>query len=412
MDKHIYYTKYAEAVLNIGVNLQPGDILYLEISVEFRELAEVITREAFLMGAKDVAVKWSDPVIEHYRMLNVSNDDLSYVPDYLKMQSEYFGNVKACRIICSAFYGDINDDVPDYRINAAYVRERELRSIQRKYESKGDIRWCAFAVGNPNWAEIVYPDMEKEEREDLFFKQMAQICRITEDTDPVENWREHCRLLSERSRWMNEQGFDRIHITTGLGTDLDVGLINGCSWCSAAELGNENTPAYCANIPTEEIFTSPDKRRVNGTVVASMPLILNGRMIEGFSFELRNGKAVSVKAKRNLAFLEDNINLSENSGYIGEIALVSGASPITKMNQLFYFGAIDENATSHMAFGTGFPTCLSDGESMSPELLDAIGLNVASNHMDFMYGTDDMKVIGIKRSGEKVVIMENGDFVI
>ncbi len=412
MDKTIYYEKYAKAVLKIGLNLQPGQILVTKMPVEYRDLAIEITRQAFEMGAKDVVIDWYDPVVEHYRMLGASEETLSEVQPFELEKIHHYMAQDACSLAPCVFYPDLDLDVPENKLRAATQRQRVLRQLERDYRSSGKIQWNSFVVGNPAWAAKIYPDLPEAEREEKFFKQVAKIVRIDAESDPIANWEAHCADLSRHSKWLNEQNFDRIHITTGLGTDVEVGLVKGHIWCSAAEMGDSQTVPYCANMPTEEVFTDPDKRRVNGIVYASRPLFLNGRMVEDFWIRFENGRAVACHAEKEQATLEEQLSVDESCRYLGEIALVPNSSPISQMNQCFYFVPLDENAASHMALGASFPSCVKGGSNMTKEELDAIGVNDAPIHNDFMYGTADMKVVGIHADGTEVLIMENGEFVI
>lgn len=412
MDKTVYYQKYARAVLKVGVNLQPGQILLATIPTEYRELAVEITKTAFEMGAKDVVFRWVDPVVEHYRLLGAGEDVLSEIHDFELEEIRYYMEQKACTLVTCDFYPDLNLDVPEAKIKALQSKQMKLRKLERDYRDKGGCQWSAFVVGNPAWAKKIYPDMPAAEREDLFFKQVAGIVRIDEESDPVINWEKHCEELGKHSRWLNEQRFDRIHITTGLGTDVEIGLVKGHIWCSAAEMGDDKGISYCANMPTEEVFTSPDKRRVNGIVYASRPLYLSGRMVENFRVRFENGRAVECHAEKEQKTLEDLLELDESARYLGEVALVPNSSPISRTNQCFYFVPLDENAASHMALGTGFPSCVKGGTGMTREELDTLGVNNAPIHNDFMYGTADMTVTGIKEDGTEVLIMENGEFVV
>lgn len=412
MDKTIYYQKYAQAILKIGLNLQPGQILHTKMPVEYRELAIELTKQAFAMGAKDVIIDWEDPVVDHYRMLGASEETLSEVHQFEIDRTKYYLEQRACLLGPCAFYPDLDLDVPVEKLKAATGKQRALRQLERDYTGSGEIQWSSFVVGNEAWADKIYPDLPEEERYDRFFKQVAGLLRIDEETDPVENWKQHCDDLSRHSRWLNEQAFDRIHITTGLGTDVEIGLVKGHIWCSAAEMGDSKTVPYCANMPTEEVFTDPDKRRVNGVVYASRPLYLNGRMVENFSVRFEGGRAVEVRAEKEQQALEDQLALDETCRYLGEIALVPNSSPISQTNLCFYFVPLDENAASHMAFGSSFPSCVRGGTSMTTEQLDAIGVNTAPIHNDFMYGTADLRVTGIKENGDELLIMENGEFVI
>ncbi len=411
MDKSVYFQKYAEAVVKVGVNIQPGQILVAAIPTEYRELAVEITKAAFSLGAKDVVINWMDPVVEHYRMLGASEEVLREVHAYEEARVKYYIEQEACSLACCIFYPDLDLDVPDAKLKAAGEHQRFLRKLERDGRDKTGVQWAAFVVGNPDWAAKIYPELPEEERNELFFKQVAGIVRIDEESDPVENWKKHCADLSRYSGWLNEQKFDRMRIRTGLGTKLEIGLVKNNIWCSAAEMGDNQKVAFCANMPTEEIFTDPDKRRVDGIVYASRPLYVSGRMVENFWIRFEKGRAVECHAEKEQKALEELLAIDESCRYLGELALVPASSPISRTGQCYYFVPLDENAAGHIALGTSFPSCVRGGMSMTKEELDAIGVNNAPIHCDFMYGTADMEVDGVKEDGTVIPVMRAGEFV-
>ncbi len=411
MEKSLY-PKYAQMLLKVGVNLQPGQILYLQASTEYREIALTIAKEAFAMGAKDVVIEWNDPELNHLRAKYVDTDILREVPEWKKEAVDYYLRQGAAQMGIGTTYPDLMNDVEPEKARALGLAGNDLRNVIRAYIHKGVLQWTGTTLANPVWAKKVYPELSEEEAYAKLDENIMAMVRVDKDSDPVENWKQHCENLSRHSQWLNEKQFDSLHITTELGTDIEIGLVKNHIWTSAADMGDASTPPYVANIPTEEIFTDPDKYRVNGTAVASRPLNMGGKLVEDFALTFENGRCVKATAKSNLKNLEDTISQSEASHYLGEVALVSKQSPITQMNRVFYNGLIDENAASHLALGASFPTNVKGGTRMSDEELDKIGVNVAGNHNDFMIGTPDMKVVGKLADGTTMVIMEHGDFVI
>ena len=412
MDKSVYFQKYAEAVVKVGVNLQPGQILVASIPTEYRELAVEITKVAFSLGAKDVVINWMDPVVEHYRMLGASEEVLREVHAYEEARVKYYIEQEACSLACCIFYPDLDLDVPDAKLKAAGEHQRFLRKLERDGRDKTGVQWAAFVVGNPDWAAKIYPELPEEERNELFFKQVAGIVRIDEASDPVENWKKHCADLSRYSRWLNEQNFDRMRIRTGLGTKLEIGLVKNNIWCSAAEMGDNQKVAFCANMPTEEIFTAPLKTGINGVVYSAMPLVDSGNIIDKFYFIIRDGKIVEAHAEKGEKFLKAAISVDEGASYFGEVALVPYDSPISNQKILFYNTLFDENASCHLAFGEAYPECIEGGESMTREEVQAHGLNYSLTHVDFMVGTADLSIVGTTQDGREVPIFVNGNFAL
>lgn len=406
------YPKYAKLLLKMGVNLQKGQILYLQCSTENREIALEVTKQAFEMGAKDVVIEWNDPELNHLRATYASEQTLREVPEWKLESVDYYMRQGACQLGISTTYPDLMNDVEPAKAKAIALAGNDVRNVIRKYIHKGVLQWTGTCLPNPEWAKKVYPNLDEDEAYIKLTENIMEMMRLSEDNDPIAAWQEHYENLLKRAKWLNEKQFDSLHITTEIGTDIEIGLVKNHIWTSAADMGNPDIPPYFANMPTEEVFTDPDKYNVNGIAVASFPLNMGGKIVENFAMTFENGKCVKATADKNVQNLLDTINQSEASGYLGEVALVSKQSPITKMGVIFYNGLIDENAACHLALGSSFPTSIQGGTNMTKEELYAHGVNVAVNHNDFMIGTPHMKVVGKYKDGTEIVIMDDGDFVI
>ena len=235
--------------------------------------------------------------------------------------------------------------------------------------------------------------------------------RVTEDSDPLENWRIHDANLVEHARKLTELNFNQLHFTSELGTDLTVELVDNHVWIG----GGDKTPKgvyFDPNIPTEECFTMPKKTGVNGIVYASKPLSYSGKVIDGFWFRFENGKVVDFGAKQEEETLKSLLDFDEGSRYLGEVALVPYDSPISNSNILFFNTLFDENAACHLALGMPYPENVKGGANMSEEELKAAGANESSQHEDFMFGTKEMNIDGIQQDGTVVPVFRNGNFVI
>lgn len=406
------YPKYAKLLLKMGVNLQKGQILYLQCATENREIALEVTKQAFEMGAKDVVIEWNDPEFNHLRATYADEATLREVPAWKTESVDYYMRQGACQLGISTTYPDLMSDVEPAKAKAIALAGNDVRNVIRQYIHKGILQWTGTCLPNPQWAKKVYPHLDEDEAYLKLTENILEMMRISEDNDPIIAWQEHYQNLLRRAKWLNEKQFDSVHITTEIGTDIEIGLVKNHIWTSAADMGAPGIPPYFANMPTEEVFTDPDKYNVNGVAVASFPLNMGGKIVENFAMTFENGKCVKATADKNVQNLLDTINQSESSGYLGEVALVSKQSPITKMGVIFYNGLIDENAACHLALGSSFPTNIQGGTTMTKEELDQHGVNVAVNHNDFMIGTPHMKVVGKYKDGTEIVIMDDGDFVI
>lgn len=405
--------KYARALLEVGVNLQKGQILLLQTCTDALELAREVTKQAFLMGAKDVIVHIDDAQINHLRALYADEETLREVPEWKKESLDYYLRQDSVQMGLMASYPTLNNDVPSEKLLAQNYSSNEVRNVVRKHIHAGTLKWTGTVHPSMNWAKALYPELSDEDAYLKLDDALCKMMRVDDETDPVENWHQHCAQMAKISKKLNDYNFKSLHITSELGTDITFELVKDHIWTSAADMGSSKvSEPYVANMPTEEIFTDPDYRTVNGIAYASFPLMMSGKLVTDFSITFKDGKAVDCYASNNEELLRDALFKNEHSRCLGEVALVSKYSPIKQMDTVFFNGLIDENAACHLAFGTSFPSNIKGGSEMSADELLAHGVNVATNHNDFMIGTLETKIVGTTYDGKEVVIMEHGDFVI
>ena len=406
--------KLAKVLLQVGVNLQKGENVLLQTDTNALDLAREITRQAFELGANDVQVRIDDPYINHERIKAASKDTLRKALDWEKESIDsVLKDGNGVQLGVSVSYPELNKDVDSENLLAFSQMKNDLRNIVRNYIHKGVLKWTGTVYPGLEWARKVYPELSDEEAYKALEEAICLMMRVDKDSDPVENWKKHCDELSERSAKLNAFNFKSLHITSELGTDITMDLVENHIWCSAGEMGEQKVNApYVANMPTEEVFTDPDFRSVNGIAYASFPLMMSGKLVKDFWIRFKDGKAIECGASENVEMLKDALFKDETTRQLGEVALVSKQSPIRKLGRIFYNGLIDENAACHLAFGSSFPDCVKGGTDMSEEELKSIGVNFSVSHNDFMIGTDDIKVVGITHDGKEVTVMEHGDFVI
>lgn len=404
--------KYARVLLKMGVNLQKGQILLLQVSTDGLELAREVAKQAFEMGAKDVVMHIEDPQLEHLRALYCDEETLRDVPEWKKESLDYYLRQDCVQMGFRASYPTLNNDVEINKLLAQGYSSNEVRNVVRHYIHAGTLKWTGSVVAGMDWARTLYPECSDEEAFAKLEDDLCAMMRVDDKSDPVENWEKHCEEMSIISSKLNEYNFKSLHITSELGTDITMDLVKNHIWTSAGDMGDSNLDPYVANMPTEEIFTDPDFRTVNGVAYASFPLMMSGKLVTDFGIRFENGKAVDCFASQNVELLRDALFKNEQTRCLGEVALVSKRSPIRLMNRVFFNGLIDENAACHLAFGTSFPSNIKGGAKMSTEELLAQGVNVATSHNDFMIGTPETKIVGTTFDGQEVVIMEHGDFVI
>ncbi|WP_233120219.1 aminopeptidase [Thermosipho sp. 1074] len=395
--------KYAKVALQIGLNLQEGQILFIKAPLDAREFVEEVVNEAFNLGAHDVYVRWNDEVVTKYRLKNAPIDALKEYPKWEIMASQYLLDKKGAMLSITGADPDALKDIPPERIGI-YTKTVNIanKEIMKRMMSN-EISWCVVAYPSKKWAKKVLG----EENTEKLLEYILKASRI--EGNPVENWKKHIEKLTHITKYLNEKQFDYL-IYEGPGTNLQVGLPKEHIWISGSQK-NKQDIVFVPNIPTEEVFTAPHKDKINGVVSNSLPLVYGGNIIDKFTLTFKDGKIINYDAKIGKDILETILNTDEGARRLGEVALVSVESPIYQMKKIFYNTLFDENAASHFAFGRAYPSCVKNGEKLSDEQLKEVGLNSSLTHVDFMIGNEKMNVWGVKGT-EKVQIMKNGLFTI
>ena len=298
---------------------------------------------------------------------------------------------------------DIMNDIDNEKIDYSSKIIRTTKPLYRKGQDNNTTKWCIAAVATEDWAKKIF---KKENQKQKLWNTIFEICQVNKE-NPIEEWNKKSKIIKERCNKLNKLNIKQMHYTNSLGTNLYVELSKNTKWLGAdEEILNQNV---MCNIPTEEIFTSPNRTKTNGIVYASKPLVYNGCIIEDFYIEFENGKVKNYDAKKGKEILKSIINGDENSSYLGECALVPFDNPIENSKILFYETLFDENASCHLALGTGFPSTIDATKKEKEELLE-LGLNVSTVHVDFMIGTKDLEIKAKTYEDKEIIIFKNGNF--
>lgn len=402
--------KYAELVVRTGVNLQKGQLLVINAPIECSDFARRVAKAAFAAGARDVKVNWSDEKLARIRLDSAAAEVFDEFPEWRRDMFMDFKAKGAAVISIHAsdptIFQNVDTDKLTRSQRAAGIALLEYRQAMMNNE----LRWCVVSIPTESWAVKVFPNDDKEAAVKKLWQEIFATVRIDEANDPVKAWQEHISFLQQACRFMNEQKFTALKYKNSLGTDLTVGLPEGHIWAGGAEIAGDGIE-FVANMPTEEIYTLPDRNRVNGVVYASKPLNYNGNLIEGIRLELKQGKVVKASAAKGQEVLEQLLAMDEGASHLGEAALVPYDSPISSSGILFYNTLFDENAACHLALGKAYPTCIQGGEKMNSVELAQHGVNDSLIHEDFMIGTSDMEIDGVKADGTLVPVFRQGNFV-
>ena len=389
--------RYAELAVRVGANVQEGQDAIVMCLVEHAEIARAIAREAYRVGARHVLVLYSDLHLRRAAIELGPEEELGWSPPHmLHLFQRWFDEHPALFSLTGNPDPDLLSSLDSSLVGRS--EPKELRTLSLELVAGRQINWTVVSAPNEGWARQVFgePDVER------LWDAVAVATRLDEP-DLVDVWKKHSDRLRERAAMLNERHFDAVRFR-GPGTDLTVGLIPQARWDCATNrtvTGVEHIP----NLPTEEVYTSPDWRRTEGVVRSTMPLIAVGSRVDDLEVRFEQGRIVEVKASTGQGIIEQQIAMDEQAAFLGEVALVDGSSAVKETGLIFHDTLFDENATCHIAFGAGFPYALEGDSTRSPEELLEIGINVSGVHTDFMIGGPEIEVDGLAADGSETPIV-------
>ncbi|WP_416353261.1 aminopeptidase [Agrilactobacillus fermenti] len=399
--------KYAALIVATGINVKPGDTVVIQIAVDQAPLARLLTSESYRLGAAEVIVDWQDTTITRHLISQSDLTRLSAGPDYLKAKIDYWIAHKAKRISVMSADPQAFAKVDSNRLNTYQKALGQINQRLRSITQNNDVSWTVVAAASPEWAQLVFPDLATTEAVRALWTEIFKTTRV-DQPDPVAAWQAHDTKLHRKAAWLNQMQFDALHYQAP-GTDLTIGLPKNHIW-EGASSANAQGEAFMANMPTEEVFTAPDHRRIDGTVHATKPLSYAGQMLTDLSFTFRNGQVTAATAKTGQEILDQLLQTDAGAKSLGEVALVPDPSPISQSGITFYNTLFDENASNHLALGAAYPFSIQNGTKMNPLELQAAGLNQSLIHVDFMVGSAHMNIDGITKTGKTMPIFKNGDW--
>ncbi|MED2980739.1 aminopeptidase [Bacillus thuringiensis] len=398
---------YAELTVKIGVNIQPGQYLLVNTSVDALDFARIVVKEAYKAGAGRVNVNFSDEEMERAYFDYASDEEFNRFPEWIvKMNDELIERKGALLMIDATdpdkFTGISSERLATYQKVAGAALRNNRNSVM-----KDSIAWSMVAVPSPKWASKVFPDLAAEDQVPALWEAIFKAVRIGEGS-AIEKWREHVTNLESRAVLLNNKKYMKLHYTAP-GTDLTIALAPQYKWITGGGKTPDDT-IFMANMPTEEVYTLPMKQGVNGYVSNTKPLVYQGNIIDGFKLTFEEGKIVKAEAQVGHDLLQELINVDEGSCYLGEVALVPHESPISASGILYFNTLFDENASNHLAIGKAYPTCLEGGRDLENDQLETLGANISVTHEDFMIGSSEMDIDGILSDGTVEPIFRKGSW--
>lgn len=399
--------RLAEVAVRVGLNLQPGQDLILTAPVAALPLVRRIAAAAYRAGAGVVTPLLSDEEVTLARFANAGDASFDRAPGWLYAgMAEAFGAGAARMAIVGEDPMLLAGQDPARVARAGKANAVAYKPALEKI-SNFDINWTIAAYPTPSWAARVFPDLPADQAVARLANAIFAASRL-DGADPVADWAAHNAALGARTEWLNGQRFAALHFR-GPGTDLTVGLADGHEWHGGASVA-QNGVLCNPNIPTEEVFTTPHARRVEGYVRASKPLSHQGSLIDGIEVRFAEGRITEARATRGEEVLHKLLETDEGARRLGEVALVPHSSPISQSGLLFYNTLFDENAACHIALGQCYSKCFVDGASLTADQIAAQGGNSSLIHVDWMIGSAETEIDGLTADGTRVPLFRAGEW--
>lgn len=387
--------RLAELIVRFGANVQPGQVVGVGAEPGKEPLARAVAAAAYAAGAKFVDVSYFDLHVKRARIEHAPEDTLDYVPPWYGERLTQISELHGARIgLTGPVAPGLLDDLDPQRVS-----KDQLPFLKETIEvvNARTTNWCAAPCPTPAWAELVFPDLDPAAALDRLWDEILHVCRLDEP-DPVAAWRQRADTLVGVAERLTEHRFDAVRFV-GPGTDLTVGLLPSSSWI-AARFETVDGLVHMPNLPSEEIFTTPDPARVDGHVTSTKPLVVAGNIIRGLKVTFAGGVATQIDADEGADVMRGITQRDEGAARLGEVALVDGEGRIGPLGTVFYDTLLDENAASHIALGSAYAMCVGDD--------DADAINTSLIHIDFMIGSPEVDVLGVTASGDQVPVLTGG----
>lgn len=406
----VQLARYAELLIQHGVNVQPGQLVQITAEVIHRDFVALLTEMAYRRGASFVDVTLIDGRTGRLRVLESSDEGLDYVPRYVG--AKYDEMVEECaanlRILGSEDPDQLADLDPKKMNRMRLAQHKAMKNFYDEGIGKSKVHWSLAAAATPRWGQKLFPDLDGEAACAKLWEAILKVCRA-DRPNCLELWKEHNDALHERGRLLTELQIKELHFTGG-GTDLRVGLSPRAIFAGGTDRGPRGVD-FEPNIPTEEVFTTPDYRMTEGTVRATRPFLVHGKLIEGLEMEFRGGVLTEFRAESGKETFGEYISSDEGAKRLGEVALVGIDSPVYQSGLVFQEILFDENAACHIAIGSAYKFCLRDGDTLNAEQLQEIGCNESNVHTDMMISSEEVDVDATTYEGQTVKLLEGGRWV-
>lgn len=401
--------QYAKIAVKVGVAIKPDQQLLITSPIESVEFTRQLATEAYRAGAKTVHVKWVDEELAKIRFDEAPDSSFETFPEWTVIERKMLLDENCAFISISASNPTLLKDCDQARVAAwQKVTSTAMQENQRRLMNNAS-QWLVLSVPTTEYAKKVFPNVEGDKAKELLWEEIFKAVRV-DGNDAVENWKNHIETLKTSMNFLNTEHFKYLQLTNSdLSTNLTIELPAKHVWQGGGDYTNDGH-YFVANMPTEEVYSMPKFDGINGTVVSTKPLNYQGNLINNFKLTFKDGSVVDFDAEVGKDVLTNLLNVDEGARRCGEIALVPYNSPISNSGLTFYNTLFDENASCHLAFGRAYPTNLEGGSTMKPDELINNGANTSLIHVDFMIGSSDLDIVGIKEDGTKVQVFKDGNW--
>lgn len=396
--------KYINLLLNRCINFDKSKSLFINYQKENKTFIDKLIKVAKKMGISDIYLDEEDEYKKHDALKKTPIEELSRLDFLNKQKWDEYALKYASFLILETEFPGLMADIDEKKLAKAALISRKTRAIYKKLQLSFQIPWCMAPLPNKLWAKKIFPQYDENTAYNKLLESICYMCMIDKD-NPILAWNLFLKEQNLIVKKLNNLEIKKLHYENNLGTNLTIELNQNTIWQSAGSLNEK----MIVNMPTYEIFTTPNYRKVNGIVYSSKPLIYNGGLINKFFIEFKDGKVANFDAEIGKSLLKGIIESDENSCFLGEVALVNYDSPISNTGLIFETTLIDENASCHLALGDGFIECVNGCENMNDDELKQNGINESKTHVDFMVGTSDLTIEADTKNG-KVLIFKNGNF--
>lgn len=393
--------KYIELLINKCTDLKNNKVLFLSYNKEIKPFINKLIEYCHQKGIEEIYQDEEDKYQTHKLLKEMTEEEIATSPFFNKKIWDEYAQKKTSFLMFETEIPHLMDDIDPKKLALAAKTKRNTKPLYRHLQEKCQLSWCIAAYPNKSWAENIFPN-SKNPLEELK-KHIFKMC-LVDTENPTKEWDKVLNKNQKIINKLNQLDIDKLIYKNSLGTNLTIYLPKNYLYSSAKD------PKAIVNMPSYEVFTSPIYNKTEGIVYSSKPLIYNGGLIDNFYIKFKNGRAIEYDAQVGKEILKEIIETDSNSCYLGEAALVEKDSPIAQMNINFQTTLIDENASCHLALGSGFAECLKNGITLTNEELQSRGVNISKQHVDFMIGTNDLNITAITHSKEEIPIFKDGKF--